>query len=134
MPSGLARPLLGKRVRSPPPCSPLWGGVGGGGRAMRHLRCTRTTPLPSPPPQGGREQTEFAVRMSINTTGSKGSVTHAHEQIFGNPRGSGAGHRRGERSIGTDGREVRARLEVRGAGGALFRCDRQGLLQGGRPQ
>src|SRR5216683_714250 len=32
-----------------------WGGVGGGGREMRHLRCATTTPLPSPPPQGGRE-------------------------------------------------------------------------------
>src|SRR5258707_13694426 len=41
-----------------------WGGVGGGGRAceaplVRH----RTTPLPTPPPQGGREQTEFAARV-----------------------------------------------------------------------
>jgi DNA-directed DNA polymerase III PolC len=36
--------------------SPLWGGVGGGGLEMEHLRSTNTTPLPSLPPQGGREQ------------------------------------------------------------------------------
>ena len=29
---------------------------------MRHLRFSRATPLPSPPPQGGREHTKFAVR------------------------------------------------------------------------
>src|SRR5262245_13573470 len=47
--------------------SPLWGGVGGGGRAIDHkwgpLLSYCTTPLPSPPPQGGREHSEFAVRI-----------------------------------------------------------------------
>ena len=42
--------------------SPLWGGVGGGGGAMLSQVAPssshRTTPLPNPPPQGGREQTE----------------------------------------------------------------------------
>src|SRR6266850_4361028 len=38
--------------------SPLWGGVGGGGRAGNETDSrTTTTPLPDPPPQGGREQT-----------------------------------------------------------------------------
>jgi hypothetical protein len=33
--------------------SPLWGGVRGGGDAASQ---NVTTPLPNPPPQGGREQ------------------------------------------------------------------------------
>src|SRR5712691_7929875 len=42
--------------------SPLWGGVGGGGREMEAPALPNcATPLPSPPPQGGREQTEFAA-------------------------------------------------------------------------
>src|SRR6266705_2060534 len=40
--------------------SPLWGGVGGGGRATEALAAPlaadRTTPHPDPPPQGGRER------------------------------------------------------------------------------
>src|SRR5258705_13342920 len=37
--------------------SPLWGGVGGGGRAGNETGSrTTTTPLPNPPPQGGGEQ------------------------------------------------------------------------------
>src|SRR5579862_6466682 len=37
--------------------SPLWGGVGGGGRGMGHLVCRNlTTPHPDPPPKVGREQ------------------------------------------------------------------------------
>jgi hypothetical protein len=31
-------------------------------------RETTTTPLPSPPPQGGREQTEFAALLIVNST------------------------------------------------------------------
>jgi itaconate CoA-transferase len=50
--------------------SPLWGGVRGGGRAILSQvappRFTRTTPLPTPPPQGGREQTEFAALICSN--------------------------------------------------------------------
>ena len=42
--------------------------------------------------------------------------------------------RRSRRSIGADGCEICAGLEVRGPVGALFRGDRQGLLQGGRAQ
>ena len=42
--------------------SPLWGGVGGGGRCWRtQLVRTNNYPPPHPSPQGGREQTEFAV-------------------------------------------------------------------------
>jgi excinuclease ABC subunit B len=45
--------------------SPLWGGVEGGGPAddAQALRPT-TTPLPTPPPQGGREQTTRAERVA----------------------------------------------------------------------
>ena len=38
--------------------SPLWGGVGGGGHEIALRVANRVTPLPNPPPQGGREQTE----------------------------------------------------------------------------
>ncbi len=49
-------------VRSPPPC--------GEGLGVGVVRCGDTaahfaTPLPTPPPQGGREQTEFAARLCI---------------------------------------------------------------------
>src|SRR5262249_57519847 len=47
-----------------------WGGVGGGGRAILSQVAPRSsrriTPRPTPPPQGGREQTEFAARSSLN--------------------------------------------------------------------
>src|SRR4029077_2560492 len=51
--------------RRPPP--PLGGGGGGGGGSMFEaqgapLASDRTTPLPNPPPQGGREHTEPAAR------------------------------------------------------------------------
>jgi Protein of unknown function (DUF3306) len=46
---------------SPPPCGEGLGvGVAESGTAV----VTRTTPLPSPPPQGGREQSESAERLS----------------------------------------------------------------------
>src|ERR1700733_2664133 len=38
----------------PPPPPPRWGGGGGGG--VLQPQCSWLTPLPSPPPQGGREQ------------------------------------------------------------------------------
>jgi hypothetical protein len=44
--------------------SPLWGGVGGGGPSMTH----RATPLPIPPPQGGREQTGASGKTECTTT------------------------------------------------------------------
>src|SRR2546425_10871141 len=69
---GTPLPLVGRGWGySPPPCgeglgvlpSPLWGGAGGGGREIGAPPfAMRTTPLPNPPPQGGREQTEFATR------------------------------------------------------------------------
>src|SRR5215472_7283899 len=44
--------------------APLWGGVRGGGSAIPSQVAPpsshRITPLPDPPPQGGREQTEIA--------------------------------------------------------------------------
>src|SRR5262245_18503545 len=53
---------------SPP--SPLWGGVGGGGGAIPSQVAPslshRITPLPSPPRQGGREQTECAARLGAH--------------------------------------------------------------------
>src|SRR6185369_13901334 len=51
--------------------SPLWGGVGGGGSNWRMQLCAiTTTPLPSPPPQGGREQTAVAARTYSISTGT----------------------------------------------------------------
>src|SRR5262249_38803928 len=45
--------------------SPLWGGVGGGGSAILSQVAPETrnriTPLPNPPPQGGREHIESAA-------------------------------------------------------------------------
>ena len=35
--------------------SPLWGGVGGGGRRVGHIGATAPPPHPNPPPQGGRK-------------------------------------------------------------------------------
>jgi hypothetical protein len=49
--------------------SPLWGGGGGGGRAIEAPALPHcTSPLPSPPPQGGREQTELAARADSTST------------------------------------------------------------------
>ena len=46
--------------------SPLWGGVRGGGPEIdARLLPHSATPLPNPPPQGGRERTEFAARLRI---------------------------------------------------------------------
>src|SRR5262249_44807468 len=42
-----------------------WGGVGGGGRPVRQRRCvTAQHRLPSAPPQGGREHTEYAAQVT----------------------------------------------------------------------
>jgi excinuclease ABC subunit B len=45
--------------------SPLWGGVRGGGDADA-LSPTSATPLPNPPPQGGRERAESVSRSEKN--------------------------------------------------------------------
>jgi peptide/nickel transport system ATP-binding protein len=51
-------------VRSPPPCGEGLGvGVARGGDALPH----RSTPLPSPPPQGGREHTEPVARSNFTS-------------------------------------------------------------------
>ncbi|TMJ89989.1 MAG: hypothetical protein E6G76_07050 [Alphaproteobacteria bacterium] len=58
-------PKAAHSVYSPPPC--------GEGLGVGVARCfsdgatniPRTTPLPTPPPQGGREQTEFAARADF---------------------------------------------------------------------
>src|SRR5499427_5138643 len=52
-------------VRSPPPCGEGLGvGVSVGARASRH----NYDPLPTPPPQGGREQTESAARFFLRAS------------------------------------------------------------------
>ena len=54
--------LAGKSAGSPPPCGEGFGvGVDIGGQAS----CNNDYPLPSPPPQGGREQAEFAARAEV---------------------------------------------------------------------
>ena len=54
-------------VCSPPPC-----GEGLGVGVMREVPPSNiATPLPNPPPQGGRERTEFVVRSSINLTNER---------------------------------------------------------------
>ena len=40
-------------------------------------KLNRTTPLPSPPPQGGREQTELAARLAINFK----APPHVHDVV-----------------------------------------------------
>jgi peptide/nickel transport system ATP-binding protein len=51
-------------VRSPPPCGEGLGvGVARGGDALPH----RSIPLPSPPPQGGREHTEPVARSNFTS-------------------------------------------------------------------
>src|SRR6266436_123579 len=59
--------------------SSLWGGVRGGGRAILSQVAPpsfiRTTPLPTPPPQGGREQTECAPLICSKI--AHANVTHA---------------------------------------------------------
>src|SRR5438105_717825 len=47
--------------RSLPPCG------GGTGRGVTSDSESGTTPLPTPPPQGGREQAEFASRSSLHS-------------------------------------------------------------------
>src|SRR6516225_2311520 len=56
--------------------SPLWGGVGGGGQCLRTLLAAQLRPpLPTPPPQGGREQTEFAARSCGETRKTERAMT-----------------------------------------------------------
>ena len=43
-----------------------------------------TTPLPNPPPQGGREQTEFVVRAELHFT--KTALAHAPVTLVRCPR------------------------------------------------
>ena len=60
---------------------PLVGrGWGWGSLRCEHQRCDRTTPLPSPPPQGGREQTEYAAR-AVSTSTRPGLVTGKERTI-----------------------------------------------------
>jgi hypothetical protein len=58
-------------VGSPPPC--------GEGLGVGVVRCGNavpdcTTPLPTPPPQGGREQTEFAALFGTKLTETAGAA------------------------------------------------------------
>src|SRR5262249_20615495 len=68
--------------------SPLWGGVGGGGPAILSQVApgtrNRITPLPNPPPQGGREYIECAA------TGVRGH--HYHHLL--SPASASAARRR----------------------------------------
>src|SRR5262245_41007920 len=58
--------LIGPRTRSAP--LPLVGrGWGWGSTSEETVVRHRTTPLPSPPPQGGREQTELAARAGSSS-------------------------------------------------------------------
>jgi hypothetical protein len=41
-------------------------GFGVGGSVEKPRRPTQPPPLPNPPPQGGRERTEFAARFVFN--------------------------------------------------------------------
>ena len=50
-------------VCSPPPC-----GEGVGVGVMSEIPAYAATPLPNPPPQGGREHTEFAASVLTNLT------------------------------------------------------------------
>ena len=54
--------------------SPLWGRVRGGGRLHGDVVAIRSTPLPNPPPQGGREPTEYAALHSITSSARASSV------------------------------------------------------------
>jgi excinuclease ABC subunit B len=58
-------PLPSPRAQDSPLPSPLRGGLGGGGPSSDARSSPQTsTPLPNPPPQGGREQTESADSTS----------------------------------------------------------------------
>src|SRR5262249_27784851 len=47
--------------------SPLWGGLAVGVEVGGCISCNNNDPLPSPPPQGGREQAEFVARSNSNS-------------------------------------------------------------------
>jgi hypothetical protein len=66
----------------------LWGGVGGGGRAMGRYRCVTEGPPPQPSPTRGREQTEFAARTDPPHTNALWFI--AHDQSNGDSRQLGA--------------------------------------------
>src|SRR5262249_11489687 len=62
--------LAAGAVGSPPPCGEGFGvGVVRFLRRWRHPFLHCTTPLPSPPPQGGREQTELAAGFGFYLRG-----------------------------------------------------------------
>jgi hypothetical protein len=74
--------LLGPRTRSAP--LPLVGrGWGWGSTSEGTVVHHRTTPLPSPPPQGGREQTEFAARADSATHESALDESDRFARAFG---------------------------------------------------
>src|SRR5262245_31181556 len=76
--------------------SPLRGGVGGGGRAaLAQIAPPRSLlhhPLPTPPPQGGREHTECAEREQRQVFGKESRDDYAGptSSIIANSSGRGA--------------------------------------------
>src|SRR2546429_663547 len=59
-------------VDSPPPCGE---GLGVGVVQCGDAAPNRATPLPSPPPQGGREQTECVAPLCINLIGKRSNLS-----------------------------------------------------------
>ncbi len=86
-------------VCSPPPCGE---GLGVGvPRLWRQCCLTAPPPSPNPPPQGGREHTEFAARADPISPGS--ALDEAHRRRTGAARrrirpGSAMGHRASDQS------------------------------------
>src|SRR5262245_12780789 len=116
--------------------APLWGGVRGGGGAILSQvapsNSYRTTPLPNPPPQGGREQTdcgagertESAALICSNIAISRAALhtlaTHAPSSLrpVGGVAGAGGGGAhvhlpaRRRRRARDQGRAARGRLRA----------------------
>ncbi len=72
----LAHSRPARTVGSPPPKSAASGGEGSGvgGRVADKVLALTATPLPNPPPQGGREQTEIASLTNDRLTRAKQTI------------------------------------------------------------
>src|SRR5262249_50977090 len=90
-------------VHSPPPCGE---GLGVGVVVWGNVSASPHHPLPNPPPQGGREQTEFAARAD--------SISHEYARLrcvscFTLGRADALYGWRRHRAIGDGGRSPTAR-------------------------